>query len=190
MDYWIWALILLLVGMAFAVLEVFVPSGTLFGFLGFFSIVGAVTLAFMEGPTAGFVVLGTAILGLPVVIVVALAWWPRTAMGRRVLLQVPTSDQVLPENRLRPVLEALVGRVGYAKCLMLPSGIIQIENQNYDAMSEGMPIEAGQRVRVIDVRGNRLVVEGIADDAVLEGDSDPLAGPVEWDVPPPSPPPA
>jgi hypothetical protein len=70
---------------------------------------------------------------------------------------------------------------------MLPSGIVQIDNRTYDAVGEGMAIDEGQRVRVIEVRGNRLIVEGIRDDEAAN--SDPLARPVDWDhLEPPRPP--
>jgi hypothetical protein len=45
---------------------------------------------------------------------------------------------------------------------MLPSGLIRIDGRSYDASSEGMPIEAGQRVKVVDVQTNRLVVRLVA----------------------------
>ena len=77
------------------------------------------------------------------------------------------------------MLEGLVGRVGRAKSKMLPSGIIVVEKQSYDAVSEGMPIEAGQRVRVIEVRGNRLIVEAMGDEPLSQADEDPLARPFD-----------
>jgi membrane-bound serine protease (ClpP class) len=77
------------------------------------------------------------------------------------------------------LLEGLIGHVGRAKSKMLPSGIIVIEKDSYDAVSEGMPIEPGQRVRVIEVRGNRLIVEATADEPPSATDEDPLARPFE-----------
>ena len=45
-----------------------------------------------------------------------------------------------------------------AKSLMLPSGSVLINGRTVDAVSEGMPIEPGQAIRVIQVRGNQVVV--------------------------------
>ena len=47
---------------------------------------------------------------------------------------------------------------------MLPSGAVAFEELTVDAVSEGMAIEAGQKVRVVDVRGNRVVVRPLLPD--------------------------
>ena len=47
---------------------------------------------------------------------------------------------------------------------MLPSGAVEIDGQTIDALSEGVPIESGQRVRVIEVRGMRVVVRPADDE--------------------------
>ena len=41
---------------------------------------------------------------------------------------------------------------------MLPSGAVNIEDTVVDALSEGMAIEAGSWVKVVEVRGTRVVV--------------------------------
>ncbi len=41
---------------------------------------------------------------------------------------------------------------------MLPSGAVDIDGTIVDALSEGMAIEAGGWVKVIEVRGTRVVV--------------------------------
>lgn len=182
MQPWVWALLLLVVGLVLIVGDIFLPSGGVLAFLAFGAIVAAVVIAFMEGSVMGWAVLTAALIGLPLVVVLALRVWPKTAMGRKILLTVPSSEDVLPENRPRRILQGLVGRVGQAKSKMLPSGIIVIDNQSYDAISEGSPIEPEQRVRVIEVRGNRIVVQGLGNEPLSEEDQDPLARPIDWDV--------
>jgi membrane-bound serine protease (ClpP class) len=188
-EPWGWAVILLLVGMVLAAGDIFLPSGGLLALLSLGAIVAAVVIGFNDSSVLGLSVLTGALIGLPVIVVLALYAWPKTSLGRRILLDVPTSDDVLPENDPRRMLQGLVGRVGRAKSKMLPAGIIVINGQSYDAISEGVPLEAGQRVRVIDVRGNRMVVEGLGDEPLSETDEDPLARPVDWDPTEPSPPP-
>jgi len=180
-EPWVWAVILLLLGLVLAVGDIFLPSGGILAFLALCAIVGAIVMAFMESSVLGLAVLTGALIGLPVVVVLALYLWPKTSFGKRILLHVPTSEDVLPENSPRKALEELVGRVGRAKSKMLPSGIILIDNQAYDATSEGLPIEPGQRVRVIEVRGNRIVVEALGEEPPSETDVDPLARPIDWD---------
>jgi membrane-bound ClpP family serine protease len=189
-EPWVWAVLLLLLGLVLAVGDIFLPSGGILAFLALCAIVGAIVMAFMESSVLGLAVLTGALIGLPVVVVLALYLWPKTSFGKRILLHVPTSEDVLPENAPRKALQELVGRVGRAKSKMLPSGIIVIDNHAYDASSEGIPVEPGQKIRVIEVRGNRIVVEPLGEEPPSETDIDPLARPVDWDAtdPFPSPP--
>ena len=187
-EPWVWAVILLVVGMVLAIGDIFLPSGGLLAVLSVFSIVGAVVIGFNANSELGLWVLTGALIGLPAAVVLALKVWPKTPMGRRILLDAPTSDDVLPENDPGPMLHGLVGRVGQARSKMLPGGIIVIDHQSYDAISEGASVEVGQRVRVTEVRGSRLVVAVLADDSLSETDEDPLARPIDWDSTERSPP--
>ncbi len=159
MDPLAWSILLLLLGLSLEILEVFVPSGGVIGFVSIASIVTSIVLAFYHrGVEVGFVFLTSAAVAAPIVLMAAFRWWPYTPMGRRLLLDIPSSKDVLPDTPLRRKLRDLVGRVGLAKTLMLPSGAVTIDGMTVDAISEGMPIEAGQRVKVIDVHGTRVVV--------------------------------
>ena len=177
---WAWAVLLLVIGVALAVLEVFIPSGGVLGFLATCSIIAAIAVGFMDGrPWVGFTILMTAVFGVPLAVVVALKWWPCTPLGRRMLLQAPTDSEVLPDNPRRRKLKELVGRVGVAKSKMLPSGAITIDGSTVDAVSQGMPIDAGQQVRVLEVHGSRVVVRPVDEEASPPADSDPFSRPFD-----------
>lgn len=177
---WAWAVLLLVLGLAMVVLEVFIPSGGILGFLAACSIIAAIAVGFMDGrPWVGLSVLGTAVLGLPVVIVFAVRLWPKTPLGRRMLLGTPTDSEVLPDGPRQRTLRDLIDRVGVAKSKMLPSGAITIDGRTIHAVSEGAPIDPGQRVRVIDVHGNRVVVRPVEGDPTSEAESDPLSRPFD-----------
>jgi len=181
MDPWVWSIVLLLVGMGLVVLDIFVPSGGLFAFLAVCAILAAVWLGFSHGSATGVAVLAGAVFGTLLVVILGLKFWPSTSLGKRMLLQVPSSEDVLPENDPRRVLEGLVGRVGRAKSKMLPSGIVAIDGRTFDAISEGLPIEAGQRIRVVEVRGNRVVVQGLPEEPPGPSEKDLLNQPVDWE---------
>jgi membrane-bound serine protease (ClpP class) len=76
----------------------------------------------------------------------------------------------MPDTPERRTLRQLVGKIGVTKSVMLPSGAVVIDGQTIDALTEGIPIEAGQRVRVIEVRGNRVVVRAAEDDETVATD--------------------
>lgn len=185
MEPWHWAVILLLAGLSLSVLEIFVPSGGVFGVLCLFSIIGAIVMAFREGPLTGFAIICGAAAGVPVVVALALKWWPHTPIGRRMLLMTPSQDEVLPESSRLRALKGMVGHVGVTKSKMLPSGAVVIDHQTIDAVSEGPPIELGQKVRVIEVRGNRVVVRAIAAETPSEDEENPLARPIDSIAPDP-----
>jgi len=179
LEPWVWAVILLAIGLSLAILEVFLPSGGLIGFLSAATIIAAVVLAFRQGSIVGLAVLSGTLVAVPVVVALALKFWPDTPMGQRMLLQPPESDEILPDVPRQRQLKALIGRLGHAKSKMLPSGAVTIDGHTIDALSEGIPIEIGQRVRVIEVRGNRVVVRPTDDEMPSDADPNPLARPIE-----------
>jgi len=58
----------------------------------------------------------------------------------------------------------LVGRVGTAATVLRPTGAMAIDDDRVDVVTEGEFLEQGQPVRVLYVRGNRVVVAAVADD--------------------------
>lgn len=185
MEPWVWAVVIFFAGLALAMLEVFIPSGGIIGFLSLTAVVASIVLAFRQSPGTGFTFLGLAIVGLPAAFSTALHFFPRTRMGQRMILGAPSDDEVISDDDPRKQLRALVGRHGAALSVMLPSGRVRIDGRLYDAMSEGLPIEAGENVVVIDIRGGSLVVRIASPAAPRAASDDPLARPIEsWGIDP------
>jgi membrane-bound serine protease (ClpP class) len=186
MHLWIWAILLLAVGSALAVMEIFFPSAGILGFLSALAVFSAIVMGFNHDPVTGVLVLLGALVGLPTVIVLGFKYWPKTAMGRRVLLIAPTSEEVLPTDPDRDFLRGLIGRVGRAKSKMLLSGVISIDGRTVDAVSESLPVEAGQSVRVVQVRGREVIVRPVEDDSSDAPPADPLKQTFDdpFDLPP------
>ncbi|MBX3415074.1 MAG: hypothetical protein KF708_20490 [Pirellulales bacterium] len=189
MDYLAWASILLIVGLALVALEFFLPTGGVLGFLAVCTILAAITLAYMSGPLRGFLFLGVTVVLVPAVLAAAVKVWPETPMGRRLLLRPPSAEEVLPDDDDRRELRALVGKTGRAKSKMLLSGAAVIGGRTVDAVSESMPIEPGQLLRVVAVEGHRVVVRAIEETPSSEPFDDQLSRPIEslgiepWDKP-------
>lgn len=181
----LWAILLLALGLTLAVMEIFFTSAGILGVLAAASLLGAMVLGFQHSTAAGLAIVGVTILGVPGVIVAALTYWPRTRIGKQVMLGVPRGEEVLPDDPQRQFLKGLVGRVGVAKCKMLPGGMVEIAGQTIDATSEGVPIEQGATVRVIQVRGMRLVVRPTEGEAPTEQSEDILRRPIDSLAPDP-----
>ncbi|NLF08512.1 MAG: nodulation protein NfeD [Pirellulaceae bacterium] len=171
--YWIWASVLVALGAGLAMLEVFFPSAGILGFLAASSLITAVVLAFMQNSVLGVVLLVVELVGIPILIAVGLKLWPNTRMGKRVLLTPPDSKDVLPTDPEKERLRELIGQQGRAKSKMLLSGLIEVDGEKVDAVSESAPIEVNQPVLVVRVQGNRVVVRPV-DEEPATPPADPL----------------
>jgi membrane-bound ClpP family serine protease len=153
-----WAILLLLVGFALVVLEVFVPSGGVIAILSAVALIAAMVIAFQEssttGPTVGLLFAAVTVFAVPSLIALAFKVWPKTPMGKAFLGDLPTDADVLPDDSRR----ALIGRVGVARTKMLPSGAVEVDGQMIDAVTQGQAIEPGTYVVIAEVRANRVVV--------------------------------
>ena len=179
-DYTLlWAIVLLLVSLGFLVLETFIPSYGVLGFFAAVSAVGGIALGFVAGPLEGTILLGASLVVFPMAVYLGLKWWPHTPVGRRVLLPIPAEEDVLPDTPQLRQLKQLVGKLGRAKTVMLPSGPVEIEGRTVDCVSEGMPIEAGQLVKVIEVRGMRVVVRAVEEERTSGNEPDPRLRPLD-----------
>jgi len=184
MEPWVWSVLLMILGLLLVFLEIFLPSGGILGFLSIASIVASIGMAFYhypDRPWVGGSLLVSSLIGLPVCAALALKWFPDTPIGRRFLLRVPKEEDVLPDSEERRAIKALIDKIGKAKSPMLPSGAVEIEGFTIDAVSEGMPIDAGQSVRVVEVHGNLVVVRPTDEEPAPspQGTDDVLSQPIE-----------
>jgi membrane-bound ClpP family serine protease len=177
--YWLWAILLLVVGFLLVLMEVFFPSMGVLAFLAAASLIGAIVFGYLQGTLACIAVVTMVILGVPIFLAFAFKLWPKTAIGRRIMLDTPQNNGAQFDDPEKEFLKSLVGRIGKTKCKLLPSGIIFIDGRKIDAVSEGMPIEVNQEVRVIQIRGKRAVVRPLDEDAPSSNASNPLRRPIE-----------
>ncbi len=157
MDPLYLSIILLALGAFIVLLELFIPSAGLLSILAALCFLGSVVAGFFHSMTAGLLMLLAALLAIPVLIVLMIKIWPKTPIGRRILIEpAPSPDAVVP--KWMPEAETLVGQLGVAKTKMLPSGIIEINGRKYDALSDGLPIDEGQPIKVIAIKNNHILV--------------------------------
>jgi len=188
-----WAILLLLLGLAFLVLEFFIPSGGALAVMCALSFLAAIIVGFMAGPWTGAVIVLAICVIVPASAGAAIRWWPDTPIGKLMLIQRPrSSDEVLPETVAYRGLKDLIGRRGQSKGLMLPSGSVLIDGKTYDAVSDGMPIEPHQHVIVVGISTQRLIVRPdntiraeLADTAAAESPPPNPNEPLVADIPDP-----
>lgn len=184
MDPLYWSILLLAIGFAFVLLEVFIPSAGLLGIMAGCFLFAGIVFAFMEGYYAGAIVLLLTFLAVPIYLALLVHVWPHTPIGRRILLKDPRANRDSPSNEHYRKMTGLIGQLGVAKSEMILSGQIVVEDVKYDAISDGFPIEAGSPIKVVAVKGNRIYVqaydgEPASSEDLPVRDRDVLATPIE-----------
>jgi membrane-bound ClpP family serine protease len=166
----VWIVLLIGVGLALILLEVFVPSGGALGLLSVLALAAGVVAAFLEqGALVGLGVLAGTVVAVPAVLVVAFRWFPATPLGRRVLPPAPEPEEVLPDIAERLRLRALIGRQGQTTSDLLPWGTAEFDGDSFDAVSEGGPLGPGTAVEAIAVQGRAVMVRPVPN-AAAAGD--------------------
>lgn len=153
-----WAVLLYIAGILLVFAEFFVPGG-ICGVIGGMAIVVSCLLACYAYPDYSlFIVIGQ-FLGVLIGVIAGFKYLPRTRLGKTIILE--TSQQ--PEDGYVAASgnEALVGREAETFTPMRPAGTILVDGKKYDAVAAGTHIEKGVRVRIIEVRGSRIVVEEV-----------------------------
>lgn len=164
MNTWLWPVLLMLTGLMLAILELFFVSHGILTFLSLSAVVASIVTGFMYSTGLGVALLLTSVFGIPAFVVLAVYLWPKTPVGKRVMLPAPDERETVPDNPRLRELHALIGRVGKTKGPMLPAGVVVIDGRAYDAVSNGFAIEADQWVRVVDVFGSWITVRALEKD--------------------------
>ena len=156
-----YAVILLVLGVILALLEIFIPSGGILGVLSAGAIIGSVVLAFRESDGTGFVFLALTLVLVPSMIVLGLKIFPKTPVGRRVILKPAVEKSqdrgiagVSDENY-----QHIVGKSGRTITPLRPSGVAEIEGERYSVVAEGEMIDNNVIIEVIRTDGNSIVVD-------------------------------
>lgn len=158
----VWITGLLFVGLFVMVLEVFIPSGGLLGFISIAAIVAAVATAFVEqGIGSGFLVLAITAVAVPATLAIAFHLFPSTPLGRRIMPSPPDPQELVPDRKERERLKEFVGRQGRVARDLLPWGQVEISQEKIEAVSRAGPIVSGTVIEVVGTEGRAVVVRTI-----------------------------
>jgi membrane-bound ClpP family serine protease len=162
MEYSHFSILLLLLSLALLVSEVFVPSGGFIAVLMLISLVGSIFCAFRAwwetSPTIWWTYIASVLVLLPAVLIGAFTIFPRTAYGRRVLLDAPAPEEITPFAKEQAELQKLVGRHGRTVTPHNPGGMVSVDGRRYHSESRGLMLDPGEEVEIIAVKGNHVVV--------------------------------
>jgi membrane-bound serine protease (ClpP class) len=142
---------LYIIGMGLGVAEIFLP-GVVLGLTGLACVLGSIYFAFMTSPVLGWTLSGITVVSIPFLITL----WTKV-LNRMMAMKHTEAGYSGAQMEHK----ALLGKEGVALTKLRPSGTARIEDRKVDVVSEGEIIEVDTRVRVIEVKGNRVVVRPV-----------------------------
>lgn len=152
MDQILLLLLLLAGGLLLILVEVCTPTFGLLGLAAAACLCGAVYVAFGLNPWLAFVLATVLIIGVPIYVVWAMRWLPKTAIGKTLfrIRETVAPGEGVPnsvENR------SLLGATGEALSTLRPSGTARIGGRRMTVSAENGYIEAGTTIKVVKVDG-------------------------------------
>lgn len=160
--------------------EFLLPSGGVIGAAAAAALIAAILIAFSHSMTAGITLVFFVLVTTPVFVFGLLRAWPQTPIGRRMLNRRPGQLADDPPKKVTAQgtpIDELVGRIGTAKTDLLPSGLVMIDGEKVDAVSTGMPIDAGATIIVTSVELGRVHVRAASDDELSGAEKPPQSPP-------------
>jgi membrane-bound serine protease (ClpP class) len=165
-----WEILIFILGIGLLVVEIFVlPGFGIAGVTGIVLMVAGLTLSLVSNHffdftftpvnTIFYSLLRVALI-FAFVMVGAVTFGGRlfnTKLMRNVILtDTQENQQAYVANTSS--LKALVGKQATAETVLRPSGMINVDGEKYDAITDGAFINKGETAMVVEVRGNYLVV--------------------------------
>lgn len=168
-----WVLLLYFGGLFLIVAEAFLPGGIL-GLFGWVLVVASAAYGVYQFPGHAFLIIAGEGVGAVVALFLALFLLSKTKAVRFLSLPDNLDESRGFVNQLSE--KELIGRTGKVFTALRPAGTILLGSRRIDAVSDGVFIDTDETVRIIEVHGNRVVVErSDAREPVLE-DKDGVSG--------------
>lgn len=155
-----WAVLLLGAGLLLVLAEVLIPSMGLLGTLAAACIIGAQVFAWRVSSQTGVNFLVVTGVLVPAVVMGGLKVFPRTPVGKKLVAQGFSFE----DGRAIDARDsALLGSEGVVEAALRPAGVARLQGRRVDVVSRGEMIDKGTRVQVVELTGNRVVVQPVQD---------------------------
>ncbi len=156
----IYSLLLLILGFGLILLEIFViPGVNIFGIVGFCTMSAGVWYAYAKLGTGSAAVVAVLGLGGTFLLVRLLI---RVRAWHRIVLDTDTGKSRGYDSSA-PGLADLNGLSGEALTPLRPAGRAKIGDRIIDVVTEGDFVSTGEPIEVVEIGGNRVVVQKSAD---------------------------
>ena len=159
----IWWIVLLFVAGIILILAEFILPGAICGILGVVAVIASATLGAKTYPDQAFLIILGEIAAAVLALVVGMVLITRTAGLTGLTLR---EAQDADEGYVNVVTDTtLVGARGVSITPLRPSGTIEVNGNRLDAVTDNVFLELGTPIRVVEVHGNRIVVESMECDS-------------------------
>ena len=143
---------LYIIGLCAITLELFIP-GAIVGICGAGCVIASVIFAYLYvSNLLGHILLGIGICFIPVFFI---TWY------KLLIRTFAVKDTEEGFSSARGELEGLLSAEGVAITTLRPSGTANINGNKVDVVSEGEMISKNTKIKVTDVKGNRIVVKPV-----------------------------
>ncbi|MDA8967986.1 NfeD family protein [bacterium] len=173
MNNLVYSLVALLVFYIVLVGEFLLPTGGLLGAMAAAALITSVVLAFKSSTAAGICVSCFIAITSPFFIMFLIRIWPNTPVGKR-MLNLKRGQTTQPPCKTTSggtPLDQLIGQTGTAKTNLLPSGLVLINGEKIDAVSTGMPIDAGTQILVVKTETGHVQVRELITEEIEKKES-------------------
>lgn len=148
-------ILLFIIGVLLLAAEIFLP-GAIAGIIGGIALLIGSLLAFGTFGFSGGMIASTAALALlALVLYLELVLLPKTAFGKRLVVQSTVSATSQPPPAAA---EAVMGREAVALTTLAPSGYVEIGGTRYEAFCRSGHVAKGAALRVVGVDNFRIIV--------------------------------
>ena len=154
---WI-VIVLFIIGLILLLIEVFVPGFGVPGILGIISVIASIMMSSSSLEQAIISLFISLILTM-IAGILLIKFGPRNKLFNRITLSTSLNKEngfVTSEN-----FKNYIGKIGITLTPLRPSGSVEVEGKKLDVVSENMYIEKDQRIKIIKVEGNRIIVQKI-----------------------------
>jgi membrane-bound serine protease (ClpP class) len=147
----LWIILLFALGLSLIVAEIFLV-GVVLGLIGLVCMLVSIYFGFQKSAGIGWTLIAIAALSVPVLAVV----WVKV-INRVLAMKFTQTGYTSAQMQYKD----LVGQEGVALTTLRPAGMARFGEKKVDVVSEGEVIDRDSRVRVVEVKGNRVVVRAV-----------------------------
>jgi membrane-bound ClpP family serine protease len=152
------ALGLFILALIIFVIDLMIPTGGILVAVTAMLALGAIVMSFMHSTTTGIWMMIATFAAIPLMFWLFIEVWPRTPIGKRLIVTPEPAKEFVWGDAGQSDTNSLIGSVGTVLNELLPSGLVLIGSQKFEAFSESGPIEVGKIVKVVRLDVGRLIV--------------------------------